>query len=415
MDAKLVIALIAAKLSSFVCRWAGHPGTNLPGRVALKIDPSFLRGYSEKLRLIMVTGTNGKTTTTKMVSAVLDENGVKYIVNKSGANTTSGIASAIAKSVDIFGRTPVSVGLFEIDEAYFAKIAPVMKPDILIVTNFFRDQLDRYGEIFALVNRVKNGIRQSEKTKIILNADDSFCGYLGKDIPNEIKYYGVEEGASPNQVENFDEGASYCVFCQSKYRYSYRVYGHMGGYRCDSCGFQRPDADIRCLKVEQLAGTYSDFQVEAGGAVYPFRVNTPGLYNVYNALAAVAFADAMGFPVRKTIEALSKYENSFGRMENVAVQDRNIVLILSKNPAGFDQVLNYICARNGTVKMAVLINDNAADGHDVSWLWNISTEKLNSLSDRLAAVWVSGTRADDMAVRLKYTGISAEKIIICRK
>jgi UDP-N-acetylmuramyl tripeptide synthase len=414
MDIKFTAAILLAKLSKLACKCIGRSGTTLSGKLAAQIDRDILKKLSKNFFVIMVTGTNGKTTTTKMVSDILNKNGVAHITNRSGANLYSGITSIFIESVNLSGKCPVSTALIEVDEATVDRVADSIHPDVLIVTNFFRDQLDRYGELTTVVNKVRSGIKKSPKTKLILNADDSLCASLGKDVENETVYYGVEPEATTGIEEKSVSEASYCIYCKAKYDYSYRVYGHLGGYQCSHCGYARPAAQVKCVKVDELMADGSKIQFQTEDQTYAFRIGAPGLYNVYNALAAFTCGNLLRYPIEKTMEAFSSYESCFGRMETIHVQNKNIRLILAKNPAGFNQILNYLSLDKNPINLSFLINDRTPDGNDISWLWDVEFEKVMLFDDRLENAFISGIRAEDMALRLKYAGVAAEKITVIK-
>lgn len=414
MDIKGTLAILAAKLSIVACKCIGRSGTSLSGKLAQKIDRDILKKLSDGFYVIMVTGTNGKTTTTKMVSELLRLNGVEHITNRSGANLVSGITSTFIRNVNLRGECPVKTALIEVDEPTVDRVSDWISPDVLIVTNFFRDQLDRYGELTTVVDKVRSGIKKSPKTKLILNADDSLCASLGHGVENEVTYYGVEQGATSGIEEKGVQEASYCLYCKEKYDYTYRVYGHFGGYKCSGCGYERPAPLVKCIKVDELASDATSIHFQIGGDTHALRIQTPGLYNVYNALAAVTCGYLLDYPMEKITAAFGSFESCFGRMESIDVQGKIIKIILTKNPAGFNQILNYLTLDQNPINLSILINDRTADGNDISWLWDVEFEKIMQIDTRLEHALISGIRAEDMALRLKYAGVSADKITVIK-
>jgi UDP-N-acetylmuramyl tripeptide synthase len=368
----------------------------------------------------MVTGTNGKTTTTRIIGQILKENEIEYITNKSGANLVGGVVTTFIDAVNLKGYSKASTALIEIDEAAFKAISSHLSPNILVVTNFFRDQLDRYGELYTTLKGVKAGIVKSKKTKLILNADDSLCASLGQNSENEVIFYGFNENAHPGIEEAANSDAMFCINCKTRYEYMNHVYGHLGGFSCPNCGYKRPDSQVTCSNVDELTVSYSDIRFslnkinEQEDSVYSARVNLPGLYNIYNALAAVSCGYLLGLPVSNSIKALGSFECGFGRMETIEASGRFIRLILVKNPTGFNQVLNYLLTEDKNMQLAFLINDNLADGTDISWLWDVDFEKLEGSQHKMDNLYTAGIRAEDMAVRLKYAGIDASKISITK-
>lgn len=416
MNLRLYFTIAVSKLTIKLCRLTKKGGTTLPGKVARKLYPNILKEITGSFKTIMVTGTNGKTTTTRIIGQLLTESGIKYITNKSGANLVGGVITTFIESVNLLGRCEASTALIEIDEAAFNIMCNYIEPDILVVTNFFRDQLDRYGELYTTLRGVKEGIGKCGKTKLVLNADDSLCSSLGKDTGKDAVYYGFASDAHEGLEDAANSDATFCIYCKAKYEYSNHVYGHLGSFFCPDCGYKKHETDITCVKVEKLTSSYSRILFTAGNSsleeVLSARINLPGLYNIYNALAAAACGHLMGLPAENSIKAMDSFECGFGRMETIRVEDKYAKLILVKNPTGFNQVINHLLTEEDPVRIAFIINDNLADGTDISWLWDVDFEKLNSLGDLAVSMYTSGQRAEDMAVRLKYAGIAPEKIDI---
>ncbi len=428
-----------AKFTIKACRLAKWGGTTLPGKIALKIYPDIINDITKDFKIIMVTGTNGKTTTTRIIGQLLSENNIKYITNKSGANLVSGIATTFLDAISLKGKFSTDYALLEIDEAAFKTISNHIEPDILVVTNFFRDQLDRYGELYTTLNGVKNGIKKLKKTRLVLNADDSLCASIGMDAGNEVLYYGINSDAHAGIDESVNSDAMFCIYCKTKYEYKNHIYGHLGGFSCPNCGYRRPDTKVSCTKVLELNSTFSQMKFSIEGILpdttpdglgdlkpdesnpdscsndgFEARVNLPGLYNIYNALAAVSCGYLLNLPIENTINALGSFECGFGRMETIFVGSKRIKLILVKNPTGFNQVLNYLLTEDQNMQIAFLLNDKLADGTDVSWIWDVDFEKLNEVQQKIDNVYTSGIRAEDMAVRLKYAGVYTNKISIIK-
>lgn len=417
MNIRKTFTISVSKASIILCRLLKRGGTSLPGKIALKIYPGIVEALAKNFFVIMVTGTNGKTTTTRIISQILKENSIEHITNISGANLVGGVITTFIEAVNLKGCSQAPIALIEIDEAAFKVISEYLNPDILLVTNFFRDQLDRYGELYTTLNGVREGIKKSKKTKLILNADDSLCASLDSS-GKEVIYYGFDKNAHPGIDEASNSDAMFCINCKTKYNYTNHVYGHLGGFACPNCGYKRPDSQVTCSKVEELTVSFSDilFSIKGtkGNPNYSARVNLPGLYNIYNALAAVSCGYLLNLPVKNSIKALGSFESGFGRMETIEASGRFIRLILVKNPTGFNQVLNYLLTEDKSMQLAFLINDNLADGTDISWLWDVDFEKLENVQGKIGNVYASGIRAEDMAVRLKYAGIYADKINIVK-
>lgn len=410
---RLFIALLISKGAISLLRLLGSGGTSFPGKLAMTVYPEILATLSGKYRIIMVTGTNGKTTTSRMIEQVLKENRIAYMANKSGANLLSGLATTLISDVKLNARPRSQTALLEVDEAAFRLSSKHMKPAVLVVTNFFRDQLDRYGELYSTLKAVQEGISRLPDTTLVLNADDSLCASLGKDVPNPVIYYGMSELELPGETIQYENNdAAYCIFCKAKYNYSFRSYGHLGHFECPECGYNRPEALIQVSRILSLSGEFSKALFNTPSGSFAAQINLPGLYNIYNALAAVSFAEALGFSHEKTNHALSRFESGFGRMESIALGEKNIQVILIKNPTGFNQVLNFLMTVENPAVIALSINDKLADGTDISWLWDVNFEAFSEIQSRVSGFFVSGIRAEDMAVRLKYAGIFTDRITI---
>jgi UDP-N-acetylmuramyl tripeptide synthase len=408
---RIGFAIIITKLAIFVLRLLNRGGTSLPGKLALKIYPNLLSELAGKFRIIMITGTNGKTTTSRIAAGMLDQNGIKYITNKSGANLSSGIATTLISALSLSGKPLVRTALLEADEAAFRTIAPKLKPEAAIVTNFFRDQLDRFGELYTTLKGVREGIAGTPGTRLILNADDSLCASLGRDVPNPVLYFGFAQGAYPESDKTVNTDAAFCINCSARYDYQSTTFGHLGHFECPSCGYKRPDAQIECTQVLEYDHLSSTVEIKMPEGKISVRLALPGLYNIYNALAGAALGHIMDLTEKDLVHVLEGFECGFGRMESVKVQNRELKMILVKNPTGFNQVLKYLMTQKENCTVAFAINDKLADGTDISWLWDVDFEILSFMQEKVHAFYVSGIRAEDMAVRLKYAGIPEERIM----
>lgn len=418
MKFRKVLSIIIAKLTILLLRLIKRGGTTLPGKIAIKLFPGVLSQIAKDFDIIMITGTNGKTTTTRIVEEILKSNNVNYITNKSGANLLSGITTTFIQAVTMTGKPKYTTALIESDEAAFNQVTKHLKPKAVIVTNFFRDQLDRYGELYSTLNAVASGIeRLDDNTRLILNADDSMCATLGVDTTKQVFYYGINKTAYEGSTGDINTDAIFCRYCKSKYEYKNHIYGHLGGFYCTNCGYSRPDADIECTSIVEAGSSFSTIgwtckngSLNALQEEITTKINLPGIYNVYNALAATTCGLVLNYGLDSIINSLQSFECGFGRMETIKVQDKAIKLILVKNPTGFNQVLNFLSLDKQPLNVAFVINDNLADGTDISWLWDVDFEQLNNFSQNIINLFASGIRGEDMAVRLKYSGIETSKI-----
>jgi UDP-N-acetylmuramyl tripeptide synthase len=400
-------ARLAANLSK---RLGGGGATALPGLVGLKLDPGLVRKGSDRLAgTIVVTGTNGKTTTSRFIGAILKEAGIPFIHNQSGSNLLRGIASTIATAPELTDR---HWGLFEVDEATMPAACQELRPDVVVVTNLFRDQLDRYGELKRTAELLAGGLAHvpSEST-VVLNADDPLVASLGHGLKPRTLYYGIEDVRAghaelPHAADAVTDPATSKLL-----RYDRVFVGHLGHYRSpgrDAGRLVRPQPDVTATKISLDGIRGSRVTLGFHQETEALKLSVPGLYNVYNALAAAAAGAAAGFSPKKIIKAVTETDAAFGRLERVQVGRKEIFLGLIKNPTGANEVMNTLALEKGKKDILVAINDNFADGTDVSWLWDADFETLLPGARGLA---VAGSRAADMAVRLKYAGAPEDEII----
>ena len=413
MSIRTFLSVTSCKLSRFILRKLGKGGTNVPGRVALAIDPHVLGKLAKGVTTIIVTGTNGKTTTSRMIERSLEESGYRFFANKSGANMLSGITAEFAMHSGLGGKNKYPYALIECDEAAFKTVSKYVDAKCVVVTNVFRDQLDRYGEVTHTLNSILTGIKNSPNAVVCINADDSLSVSMKDEIPNKVVFYGVETEIYKNRVEEVSD-APYCIKCKTEYVYDYVTYGHLGGFRCPNCGYHRPQTEVSVEKVLESTPDSSTILLNLNGSEYQATINLPGGYNIYNATATAAAGYVLGIKNETIIDALSSFECGFGRMEKFTVNDTDIRMILIKNPAGCNQVLNFLSNNTTPSLFVVALNDRFADGTDISWIWDVDFEKLNQISDKLTEIWVTGRRADDMAMRFKYAGIPVNKIKVMK-
>lgn len=380
-------------------------GTSFVGKVILKLCPDFLRYCKPYVAAsIAVTGTNGKTTTSGMLAHILEENSDSVIHNLKGANMLTGIANAFALGLNPFAKKDYAV--IESDEAYLTKLYDYFESDFLVVTNLFRDQLDRYGELSTTASFIDNAINKNKGLILILNADDPLVANFGKN--REALYYGFENVEFISDKHNSSSLAPSEVFncvCGEELKYTKHFFAQEGHYYCEKCGYSRPKPDFKANA--KVYDTHTDLIVEYEGKTYDFRINLVGLYNAYNALGAIAAAFVAGNVKYEIIKnALESYHSIFGRTEKRIINGHDTLIQLIKNPTGASEVLKTVDLNSNII---VAINDNYADGRDISWLWDSDFERLK---DAKKLVITSGIRAKDMAVRLKYAGIPQEKIIV---
>ncbi len=401
-----ILVCRAVKLAAKILR---RGGTAKPGELAAKVCPDLAQILAKDVRIIMVTGTNGKTTSSRIIEQGLLDSGADYFANRSGANLLSGVTTTLVENSTLFGKAKHQCAVIECDEAAFRTVAPLVQPEVILVTNLFRDQLDRYGEITHTLSNIRQGIRGVPDAVVCLNADCSLTASLAGDISNRCLFYGLGEalgGGEPPAVSD----ASHCIHCKAEYTYKYRTYGHLGHFVCPACGYERPGTDVTVTKLLSKDADSSTVVMEAGGLSRTVRVNLPAVYNIYNAAGSSAALMAFGMDPDRAMQCAENFQCGFGRMERFDLNGTVIRMILVKNPAGCNQVIEYLNGLNEAYLPVFLLNDNAADSRDISWIWDADYEKFAAAYQ--GEVVVSGIRADDMALRLKYAGIPAQKLTV---
>jgi UDP-N-acetylmuramyl tripeptide synthase len=379
----------------------------------LKLCPGLLGVLSRNVTVIIVTGTNGKTTTSRMIEQALIDSNVSYFANKSGANLLSGVTAEFAMHSSLTGKCRYEYALIESDEAAFKAISKFVTAKVIVVTNVFRDQLDRYGEVTHTLDNIKIGIRNCPEATLCLNADDSLTASIAGEMPNPVVFYGVDVPVYADRVAEVSD-APYCIRCRHEYVYDYVTYGHLGGYRCPHCGYARPTPSVSVTKVVRSDAEQSEVVISANGKSYETIINLPGGYNIYNACACMTAAQVLGLDPNTTVQSLGSFACGFGRMEKFEINGVSLRMILIKNPAGCNQVLNFLTNRDDPALFVACLNDRAQDGKDVSWIWDVDFERVAEMGDLLSGVLVSGARAEDMALRFKYAGVPTEKIQVIK-
>jgi UDP-N-acetylmuramyl tripeptide synthase len=400
----------AARALGAASRTSGRGGgTTLPGRVLLRLEPEAIARLGAGLEdgTTIVSATNGKTTTAGMIASILAADGRHPVHNRAGSNMTWGVATALLEQR---GRE----GLFEVDEAWLPRVVEQLDPAAIVLGNLFRDQLDRYGEMEALADEwAKTVAARAGRTALILNADDPLIADLGRDTderPREgVVYFGIEDPsqALPELQHAFD--AKHCRRCGHPYAYERAFVGHLGHYSCPNCGAERPRPDVAATAIELRGMDGSRTTVRTPAGEIELELPLPGLYNVYNALAAVAAGLRLGVALERIAGSLSEFEAAFGRVETIEVAGKQLSMLLIKNPVGANEVLRTLRleAEEEPVDLWIALNDRIADGRDVSWVWDADFELL---AGRVRRVVCAGTRAPEMALRLKYAGWPTDSI-----
>jgi UDP-N-acetylmuramyl tripeptide synthase len=385
-------------------------GTTLPGRMLLRMEPEAIARLGAGLDrgTTVVSATNGKTTTAGMIAALLEADGRRPVHNRAGSNMTWGVATALLEQKG-------HEGLFEVDEAWLPRVAEQLDPSLIVLGNLFRDQLDRYGEMEALADDwAKTVAERSGRTGFALNADDPLIADLGRDPEGNrrdgVLYFGIEDAsqALPELQHAFD--AKHCRRCGHPYTYARAFVGHLGHYACPNCGAERPQPEVAATAIELQGMNGSRVTVRTPEGEIRLELPLPGLYNVYNALAAVTAGLKLGVAPERIAAALGEMRAAFGRVETIDVGGTPVSILLIKNPAGANEVLRTLMLEGrdgGTIDLWIALNDRVADGRDVSWIWDADFELL---AGGVRRVVCSGTRAPEMALRLKYAGWPEEAI-----
>jgi len=385
-------------------------GTTLPGRVLLRLEPEAIARLGEGLEgsRTIVSATNGKTTTAGMIAGILAADGRHPVHNRAGSNMTWGVATALLEQRG-------GEGLFEVDEAWLPRVSEQLQPTLIVLGNLFRDQLDRYGEMEALADEwAKTVAGRAGQTEFALNADDPLIADLGRDregVRREgVLYFGIEDPsqALPELQHAFD--AKHCRRCGHPYAYERAFVGHLGHYSCPNCGAERPTPEVAATAIELRGMDGSRTLVRTPSGEIELELPLPGLYNVYNALAAIAAGLRLGVEPERIAGALGEMRAAFGRVETIPVGDVPVSILLIKNPAGANEVLRTLMLEGrerGPIDLWIALNDRIADGRDVSWIWDADFELLAGAVRRVVC---SGTRAPEMALRLKYAGWLEEAI-----
>ena len=392
---KLFFSITIAKVISQLSRLIPFiGGSALPGLIALKLNPTLINQISKKnqLKSIIVTGTNGKTTTSRLLGKILKTNNIKYIHNRAGSNLLRGIASTLINQSNNFGKIDKKLAIWEVDEAIVPQAIKQLNPSIILFNNLFRDQLDRYGEIDSISNKWKQGVNNlSKNTKLIINVDDPSLNYLSQSLKAKTTLitFGLSKSLSQQQTLSHTADAIFCPKCHQPLKFTSIFTSHLGHYQCLQCNFKRSTPNNSLNKK--------------------ITTNLPGIYNQYNILAATTIAKTLNLPQASINTAIKNFKPAFGRAETFKDKDKSVQILLVKNPTGFNTVLETLNKNKQLTNspLFLILNDLIADGTDVSWIWDVDFEILKS---RKTPIIISGLRAYDLALRLKYAGINPKLI-----
>ncbi len=400
MGVREVIARSAGSLSR---RLGQGGGTTLPGRIMLKLDPAALERLGSRLPdgSVLISATNGKTTTSSMLASILTGSGRSVIANSAGSNMPWGIVTALLEGDG-------EIGLFEVDEAWLPQVASSLEPRVILLGNLFRDQLDRYGETETIASRWAEMAAGSDAV-FAVNVDDPLVSAVGDAARNSPIGFGLEDRSLALSEVEHARDAKHCRACGEPLLFEATFIGHLGHWACPSCGRSRPAPDVFASDVvlHGMDGLSAQITTPSGAA--RLRLPVPGLYNLYNALGAVATGESLGIDLESTIKGLEQVKAVFGRVERIPLGAGEVSILLVKNPVGANEVLRTLAGEDHQINLWIALNDKIADGRDVSWIWDADFERL---ADRTAQVVCSGTRAPEMALRLKYAGFPESSITV---
>jgi lipid II isoglutaminyl synthase (glutamine-hydrolysing) len=405
MSARLAVESFAARAASKLSRLAGTGGgTTLPGKLLWKLDPDAIDALAARLGdgVAVVSATNGKTTTTAMAAEILEPRH-KLAWNSSGANLVSGVASTL------LARRDAELGLLEVDEGALPEVVRRVRPRAVLLGNLFRDQLDRYGELEHIAERWRaaTGALPPE-TLLVVNGDDPQVGDLARERAGSIAF-GIDDPRHARPALQHAADSRYCVRCGHPYEFAAAYVGHLGDYRCSTCGHARPELQIRATEIELQGLDAATFRLETPAGATAIRLPLPGLYNVYNALAAAALTQALGASLEEIRTGLERFGAAFGRFERIPAADKTLLVLLIKNPAGANEVVQTLLEGGSPSLLLVALNDAIADGKDVSWIWDVDFEPLLASSEHVIA---SGNRAAELGLRCVYGGLAEDALTV---
>ena len=413
-QARFALALAAGKVAGTASRVLGvGGGTSFPGAAARWVDPHVLQkaAAASDARKVVVTGSNGKTTTCRMLAALAQAGGLRVTQNRSGSNLLQGVISAAVQATDLRGRMDAQLLLLEVDEATARLVMPQVRPDTFLITNIFRDQLDRFGELYSMAKMLESVIEAlPASATVVLNGDDPLVASLAPQAPAHRLYYGIradsgEADRASTQIPEHAADSIRCVRCEHLLSYRAVYLSHLGDYRCDECGNARPALDIAVTSIRPSPEAGSEITVETPAGTFPLQVPLPGVHNVYNAVAALAGTMALSLPQSlepaKTRHAMAGLRPAFGRLEEIRAGERQVVLAFVKNPTAYNATLREVLQRPGRKHVLAAHSNTAVDGEDFAWLWDVDIEQL---VPQLGSLVVSGTRAEEVALRFKYAG-----------
>ncbi|MTB34758.1 lipid II isoglutaminyl synthase subunit MurT [Streptococcus uberis] len=399
MKMKTLMGITAGKTAQTLLKSMGR-GSTYPGKLALQFDKNILDTLAKDYEIVVVTGTNGKTLTTALTVGILKEAYGQVLTNPSGANMITGIVSSFLTAKK--SKSGKKIAVLEIDEASLPRITQYIKPSLFVFTNIFRDQMDRYGEIYTTYQLIIDGAKNAPEATILANGDSPL--FASKELVNPVKYYGFNTEDHEPQLAHYNTEGILCPKCQAILQYRLNTYANLGHYICLNCDFKRPKLDYQLSALTKTTNVSSAFVIDG----QEYSINVGGLYNIYNALAAVAVAEFFGLSPEQIKAGFEKSRAVFGRQETFSIGDKSCTLVLIKNPVGASQVLEMIKLADYPFSLSVLLNANYADGIDTSWIWDANFELIQEMD--ITEINAGGVRHSEIARRLRVSGYDSSKI-----
>lgn len=393
------MGITAGKTAQTLLKSMGR-GSTYPGKLALQFDKNILDTLAKDYEIVVVTGTNGKTLTTALTVGILKEAYGQVLTNPSGANMITGIVSSFLTAKK--GKSGKKIAVLEIDEASLPRITQYIKPSLFVFTNIFRDQMDRYGEIYTTYQLIIDGAKNAPEATILANGDSPL--FASKELVNPVKYYGFNTEDHEPQLAHYNTEGILCPKCQAILQYRLNTYANLGHYICLNCDFRRPKLDYQLSALTKTTNVSSAFVIDG----QEYSINVGGLYNIYNALAAVAVAEFFGLSPEQIKAGFEKSRAVFGRQETFSIGDKSCTLVLIKNPVGASQALEMIKLADYPFSLSVLLNANYADGIDTSWIWDANFELIQEMD--ITEINAGGVRHSEIARRLRVSGYDSSKI-----
>lgn len=399
MKMKTLIGITAGKTAQTLLKSMGR-GSTYPGKLALQFDKNILDTLAKDYEIVVVTGTNGKTLTTALTVGILKEAYGQVLTNPSGANMITGIVSSFLTAKK--SKSGKKIAVLEIDEASLPRITQYIKPSLFVFTNIFRDQMDRYGEIYTTYQLIIDGAKNAPEATILANGDSPL--FASKELVNPVKYYGFNTEDHEPQLAHYNTEGILCPKCQAILQYRLNTYANLGHYICLNCDFKRPELDYQLTALTKTTNVSSAFVIDG----QEYSINVGGLYNIYNALAAVSVAEFFGLSPEQIKAGFEKSRAVFGRQETFSIGDKSCTLVLIKNPVGASQALEMIKLADYPFSLSVLLNANYADGIDTSWIWDANFELIQEMD--ITEINAGGVRHSEIARRLRVSGYDSSKI-----